>query len=81
MQNDEFRKDITIRATKFAIHIIKIVNTLPRTPSGYAIASQLIRSATSIGANLHEAQSSPTKKDFVYCLTISLKEARETEYC
>ena len=41
---------------------------------------QLLRSGTSIGANVSEAQSAPTKKDFINKLSISLKESRETEY-
>ncbi len=44
------------------------------------ISSQLIRSATSIGANIAEAQSAESKKDFIHKLSIALKEARETYF-
>lgn len=80
MQNDEFRKDIAKRAIQLTISVIHLANSLPKTPAGFAISSQVIRSSSSIGANLHEAQSAGTRRDFTHCLTISLKEARETEY-
>ena len=44
------------------------------------MSKQLLRSATSIGANIHEAISAESKKDFIHKLSISLKEARETKY-
>lgn len=56
-----------------------IVN-LPKNTVGFAISDQLIRSGTSVGANIEEAQNSSSKKEFVHSLTISLKEARETNY-
>ena len=46
----------------------------------YVIAKQLIRSRTSVGANIKEAQNSESKADFIHKLKISLKEADETEY-
>ena len=46
----------------------------------YIMSKQLLRSATSIGANIHEAISAESKKDFIHKLSISLKEARETKY-
>ncbi|MBI2196934.1 four helix bundle protein [Candidatus Daviesbacteria bacterium] len=57
-----------------------MVNSLPKTPAGYALASQVVRSGTSIGANLQEAQSAASRKDFIHLVNISLKEARETYY-
>ena len=72
--------DIRLRSLKFAVLIIKLSFLLPRNAAGYAIASQIVRSGTSIGANIHEAQDSSSKKEFTHSMTISLKEARETEY-
>jgi len=46
----------------------------------YALASQVVRSGTSIGANIREAQRSVSKKDFINKLAIALKEADETKY-
>lgn len=72
--------DIDLRAKKFAIRIIKMSSVLPRNQAGYVLSKQVIRSGTSIGANIVEAQSSSTKKEFIYKLNISLNEARETLY-
>lgn len=46
----------------------------------YILSKQLIRSGTSIGANVREAQSAESNSDFIHKLSIALKEARETEY-
>jgi four helix bundle protein len=46
----------------------------------YVLSKQILRSGTSIGANVHEAIAAETKKDFVHKLSIALKEARETMY-
>lgn len=72
--------DIKLRSLKFAVSIIKLSLLLPKNAAGFAIASQIVRSGTSIGANIHEAQDSSSKKEFIRSMTISLKEARETEY-
>ncbi len=80
MKNSEFRVEINKRLINFAVDIVKLTNSLPKTPAGFAIASQIVRSGTSIGANFHEAQSASTRKDFVNILTTCLKEARETSY-
>ena len=57
-----------------------MTNSFPKTPAGFAIASQLIKAATSIGANFVEAQDASSIKDFIQKLSISLREARETVY-
>lgn len=72
--------DIRERTLKFSVLIIKLVSLLPRNAAGFAIASQLVRCGTSIGANVEEAQDASSKKDFIHGLVIALKEARETEY-
>lgn len=72
--------DIKERTFRFGAEIVRLVLTLPRNSAGFAISGQLVRSGTSIGANVIEAQNCGTKKEFIYTLTISLKEARETEY-
>lgn len=80
MKKSELRIDILDRSLNFSVRIIKMADSLPKTPAGYAISSQVIRSGTSIGANLREAQSASSRRDFTNCVNISLKEARETEY-
>lgn len=62
------------------VRVIKFANALPRSQVGLVISNQILRSGTSVGANVEEAQNSPTKKDFIKCITIALKEARETDY-
>lgn len=73
-------KDIQKRTFEFSITIITLTNLLPKTLAGITISKQIIRSGTSIGANIEEAQDGLTKKDFIHSMNISLKEARETLY-
>ena len=68
------------KSYKFALEIIKVVKDLPKNTACFEIGKQLIRSGTSIGANVEEALGGSSKKDFIYKLTISKKEARETLY-
>ncbi len=72
--------DIKDKSYKFALKIIKLVNILPKNTSGLVISKQIMRSGTSIGANVEEAQGGSSKKDFTNKMTISKKEARETRY-
>lgn len=65
----------------FAVRIIKLYKYFSKTEGQLEpILKQLLRSGTSIGANVHEAQGAITKKDFINKLQISLKEANESEY-
>ncbi len=68
------------RTFKFGIMIVRLASKLPRNSAGFAISGQLIRSGTSIGANIEEAQNSGSKKEFVRGMTIALKEARECHF-
>jgi len=63
----------------FALDIIKYANTL-EGDRRYVIANQLLKSGTSIGANVWESQHAESRADFVHKLKISAKEAKETEY-
>ncbi len=65
---------------EFAKQIIKLYLFLKETKKVYAIADQILRSGTSIGANVEEADAAQTKKDFYAKLSISYKEAFETRY-
>jgi four helix bundle protein len=71
-------EDIKARTFRFALQIIALVEKLPNTISAKTIGKQLIRSGTSIGANVEEATAAHSKSDFVYRMNISLREARET---
>ena len=61
----------------FALEIIELVRKFPRNMEGLIIGRQLLRSATSVGANVEEAIGAFTKKEFSYKMSISLKEIRE----
>ena len=73
-------KNFLDRLLKFSVSVINLSNQLPKTPAWFAIASQFIRSGTSIGANVEEAQDASSTKDFVQKLSIALRKARETNY-
>ncbi|MDO8686898.1 MAG: four helix bundle protein [Candidatus Berkelbacteria bacterium] len=73
-------KDIDNRTFEFGLRIIELVNLLPRNISGNAIANQLMRSGTSIGANVEEAFGGHTKTEFIYKMNVAKSEARETKY-
>ena len=68
------------KSRKFAIRVYNLYKHLCEEKHEYVLAKQLLRSGTSIGANLAEAQYSVSKKEFLVKTTISLKEAAETEY-
>jgi four helix bundle protein len=67
------------RTFEFAIDIIAFTSEIERTRK-FAVANQLLKSGTSIGANAREAQSPESKADFIHKMKISAKEAQETEY-
>ena len=68
------------RTQKFSIQIIKFVDSFPKDTSLEIIAKQLVRSATSVGANVVEAQASSSKKEFINFFHHALKSANETKY-
>jgi four helix bundle protein len=68
------------KSRKFAIRIYNLYKYLCDEKHEFVLAKQLLRSGTSIGANLTEAQYSISKKEFLVKATISLKECAETEY-
>lgn len=70
---------IVAKSYQFALDIIKVYKDLC-SKKEYIISRQLLRSGTSVGANINEGTASPTKKDFVHKLSIASKEARESLY-
>lgn len=72
--------NIQQKSYAFALDIVNFIRLLPKDVVGYAFAKQLIRSGTSIGANVEEAQGASSKKDFINKINIAKKEARETKY-
>lgn len=64
----------------FALKIIKVYKNLNDEKKEFILSKQLIRSGTSIGANIEEAIGGQSEKDFISKLSIAYKEARETKY-
>lgn len=76
----EFIAKLKNRFLDYSINVVRFIDTLSKDLSSRIIAQQLLRSATSIGANFIEAQAASSKKDFINFLTISLKSANETQF-
>jgi four helix bundle protein len=68
------------KSKQFAIRIINLYKYLCSAKSEYILSKQILRSGTSIGANIHEALNAQSKNDFISKMSIALKEAGETEY-
>jgi len=68
------------KSYQFALSIIKLVKKFPNRNEGYVIGKQLLKSGTSIGANVEEGIADFSRQDFTYKMSIALKEARETHY-
>lgn len=80
MNNEEFKKKLINRAFKLARDVIALVDKFPSKRSAFVISDQLIRAATSIGANIIEAQAASSKRDFVNFLNHALKSGNETKF-
>ncbi|MEM9077838.1 MAG: four helix bundle protein [Bacteroidota bacterium] len=76
----EVRSNIIVeKSTYFAIRIIEFCELLEKKRK-YVISKQLLKSGTSIGANIREAQNAESKADFIHKLKIAAKELEETKY-
>ena len=72
--------DLEERTAVFGENVIVFAKRIPTNPVATPLISQLVRSATSVGANYCEADTAPTKKDFKYRIGICQKEAKETKH-
>jgi len=74
--------DATIeqKSFQFAIRIVNLYKYLRKEKTEFVLSKQLLRSGTSIGANVAEAQQAQSRADFISKLNIALKEAAETNY-
>ena len=80
MRADKTEDNATVKLSfEFALEVIAYCELL-ETSRKYVLANQLLKSGTSIGANIREAQNSESKADFVHKFKIAAKEADETEY-
>ena len=80
MENKEFASKLENRTKNFALSIIRLSSTLPKTEEGKVIRNQITKSGTSIGANYREANRSRSKADFINKIRLSESEASETKY-
>ncbi len=77
----KLKTDVRIRSYQFALTVIKFLDGLNKNDwSVQVIAKQLLRSATSIGANIIEAQAGSSKRDFTNYFSHALKSANETKF-
>ena len=68
------------KSFQFAIRIVRLYRHLTKGKREYVLSKQLLRSGTSIGANIAEAQEAQSRADFISKISIALKEATESEY-
>jgi len=68
------------KSFQFAVRVVKLYKYLCDDKKEYVLSKQLLRSGTSIGANINESQEAQSKADFTSKLSISLKETRESKY-
>ena len=81
MAGDNMKDNILIdKSIDFGARIVKLHRYLVKTKHETVISKQILRSGTSVGANINEAQYGNSKADFIAKLHIALKEAAETEY-
>ena len=79
--NQKFKdNDIVVKSFDFAVRIVNFSKFLMGNKKEYIISKQIFRSATSIGANIREAQQAESLSDFIHKLSVSLKESVETQY-
>jgi four helix bundle protein len=71
--------DLEDRLIDFAVRIIQLTESIPKTKAGKHITGQLIRSGTSPASNYGEAQGAESRSDFIHKMKVCLKELRETK--
>ena len=71
---------IKTKSYQFAVRVVNLYKFLAEDKKEFVLSKQLLRSGTSIGANVREAEHAESKADFIHKLSIALKEANETEY-
>ena len=71
---------VKYKSKKFAVRIVKLYKYLTAEKKEYVLSKQVLRSGTSIGANLAESECAVSKKDFLSKIYIALKECSETMY-
>jgi four helix bundle protein len=80
LKNQNYKSSLQARCYRFSLNLISLLDSLPNKRGSWAISDQLIRSGTSIGANLVEATASSSRLEFKKFHEIALKSANETKY-
>lgn len=80
MNNKDNAKDIHERIYQFVIRVINLTKVIPPTNQNLIIINQVLKSATSMGANDQEADGTDSRKDFIAKYCIVRKEGKETNY-
>jgi four helix bundle protein len=78
--NSKTKNEFMERCYRFSVAVITLTKNLPEKRIYWTVSDQLIRSATSIGANIIEGKSASSKRDFIKYYEIALKSANETKY-
>lgn len=76
----EYENDIRIRTKKFVVSTIKLTKELKKHNVDYPLVRQILRSGTSIGANVREGKASSSRKELIRYYEIALRSANETDY-
>jgi four helix bundle protein len=79
-ESENMKTELEGRTLEFALRIISFVDGFEKSSVGLVVGRQLLKSATSIGANYREANRAESKSDFIHKVGIAEKEASETEY-
>jgi four helix bundle protein len=80
MNSEKSKSPLKDKSYAFAIKIVKLSQNLVSERKEYVLSRQVLRSGTAIGALIRESEFAASKADFINKLTVSLKEANETEY-
>lgn len=81
MENGKLKDNpVKEKSFQFAVRIVKLYKYLSNEQKEFVLAKQVLRSGTSVGANVNEAQQGQSKKDFLMKMNIALKECSETKY-
>jgi len=79
-EKEKFKENFLKRLISFSVKVVNFSDNFASKRKLWSIRDQLIRSATSIGANVLEAKGSSSKKDYIRFFEIALKSANETKY-
>lgn len=80
MSGGRLQGDLADRTFQFSLEILAVVDALPEGTNGWVLGKQLLRSGTSVGANVREADHALSDAEFVQRCSIARKEASETQY-